>query len=121
MKRVVIESPLAGDVPRNKAYARACMRDSLSRGEAPYASHLLFDQSGILDDLVPAEREQGIAAGFAWGETAHLRAVYVDLGLSGGMKRGLEAAETLRQEVEYRRIVWNDPGPTPEREPTVGA
>ena len=30
---VILESPYAGDVPANVAYARACLRDSLMRGE----------------------------------------------------------------------------------------
>ena len=40
MKLVILESPYAGDVEANVEYARACVRDSLSRGEAPIASHL---------------------------------------------------------------------------------
>jgi hypothetical protein len=50
MKKVIIESPFAGDVKKNIEYARKCMRDSLLRGEAPLASHLLYTQDGILDD-----------------------------------------------------------------------
>lgn len=46
MRRVVLESPFAGDVERNVRYAKACIRDCLSRGEAPIASHLLFTQPG---------------------------------------------------------------------------
>src|SRR5574343_305969 len=80
MKLVVIESPLAGDRERNRAYARACMRDSIRRGEAPLASHLLYDQPGLLDDNDPAARILGIQAGFAWAEHAELVAVYIDLG-----------------------------------------
>ena len=41
MQRVIIESPYAGEIDKNTAYARRCMRDSLDRGEAPFASHLL--------------------------------------------------------------------------------
>jgi hypothetical protein len=48
MKLVIIESPYAGEVEANVAYARACMRDSLGHGEAPIASHLLYTQPGIL-------------------------------------------------------------------------
>ena len=40
--RVVIESPYAGDVKRNRAYLKACLRDSLARGEFPFASHAVF-------------------------------------------------------------------------------
>ena len=35
MPLVIIESPFAGDVDTNVKYARACMRDSLNRGESP--------------------------------------------------------------------------------------
>lgn len=49
MRRVILESPFAGHVESNIEYARACIRDSLLRGEAPLASHLLYTQPGILD------------------------------------------------------------------------
>ncbi len=88
-RRVIIESPFAGQVERNLAYVRACMRDSLKRGEAPFASHALYTQPGVLDDTVPEERELGIEAGFEWRWGAET-AFYVDLGWSGGMKKGLE-------------------------------
>ena len=71
---VLIESPLAAPtaegVVRNKKFARACMRDCLVRGEAPYASHLLFAQEGLINDDVPEERAIGIHAGLVWGEAA---------------------------------------------------
>lgn len=65
MKLVILESPFAGDVKRNILYARMCVRDSLGRGEAPIASHLLYTQSGILNDNLPEERQWGIDAGLA--------------------------------------------------------
>jgi hypothetical protein len=104
MKLVIIESPYAGDIEKNVAYARACMADCLSRGEAPYASHLIYTQPGILDDDVPGERELGMTAGFAWGEVASLTAVYTDLGITGGMLRGIEAAERAGRPVEFRML-----------------
>ena len=36
MIRIILESPYAGKVDRNKMYARLCMRDCLMRGEAPF-------------------------------------------------------------------------------------
>lgn len=36
MRRVVLESPYAGDVEKNVAYARLALRDSIQRGEAPW-------------------------------------------------------------------------------------
>lgn len=47
MRIVVLESPYAGDIERNTNYARDCMRDSILRGEAPIASHLIYTQAGI--------------------------------------------------------------------------
>jgi hypothetical protein len=108
MLRVVIESPLGAPtrelIERNKVYAKACVVDSLRRSEAPYASHLFFDQPGILDDLAPAEREVGIQAGFCWGKAADLVAVYVDNGLSNGMVRGIARARTAGQPIVYRTL-----------------
>jgi hypothetical protein len=64
-RRVIIESPYAGDVDANLIYARECLRDSLKRGEAPLASHALYTQEGVLNDDDPDERKLGIEAGFA--------------------------------------------------------
>lgn len=104
MKRVIIESPYAGDIKRNTQYARFCMRDSLARGEAPLASHLLYTQPGILRDEVPGERTAGIQAGYVWLRIAALVAVYTDLGISEGMKAAIEAAECEGIEIEYRKV-----------------
>lgn len=103
-RRVIIESPYAGDIEANTAYARACVRDSLARGEAPIASHLLYTQPGILRDDVPDERARGIAAGLAWGMMAHVTVVYTDLGISGGMRQGVEAAERAGRPIEFRSL-----------------
>ena len=103
MKKVIIESPFAGDVKKNVEYARMCMRDSLLRGEAPFASHLLYTQPGILDDTVPEERKWGIEAGLIWGKGAKLTAVYTDLGITDGMKFGIERAKKEGRPVEYRK------------------
>ena len=108
MIRVCIESPFAGDVERNLRYLRACMADCIARGEAPYASHGLYTQPGVLDDDDPAERTLGIAAGFAWAEVASKRVVYMDLGMSKGMLAGIRHAEELNQPVEERwlGVAW---------------
>ena len=104
VKLVIIESPYAGDTKANEAYARKCVADSLSRGEAPIASHLLYTQPGILDDTIPEERAKGIAAGLAWGEHADLTAVYLDRGMSKGMQQGVKHAEENGRPVEIRSI-----------------
>lgn len=86
MKLVIIESPYAGDVEGNLTYLRACIAECLSRGEAPFASHAIYTQPGVLRDDVPEERTLGIEAGFAWAEPAGEIAFYVDKGWSNGMK-----------------------------------
>ena len=86
MTRVILESPYAGDVDRNVKYARMCVRDSLQRGEAPIASHLLYTQDGILKDDVPEERIWGIDAGLAWKPVAEKHVFYTDYGMSRGME-----------------------------------
>ncbi len=104
MKLVIIESPYAGDIERNVAYARAAVRDSLGRGEAPIASHLLYTQPGILRDEHPGERLQGIAAGHAWISKADLMAVYGDLGISSGMEQGVALATAAGFSISYRYL-----------------
>lgn len=108
MKLVVVESPYAGDVERNLEYLREAMADCLRRGEAPYASHALYTQPGVLDDTILAERKQGIEAGFAWGKKAALRAVYCDLGFSSGMVAGMKQAIDQRQPLAFRLIRVRD-------------
>lgn len=119
MKRVVIESPFAGDVERNVAYLHAAIRDCLARGEAPYASHGFFP--GALDDDVPEQRALGIEAGLVWGEVAELVAVYRDLGISAGMRLGIERHTERGIEIEYRSLpgwgLWGYLPPTRQDTP----
>jgi len=103
MKRVIIESPYAGDVDKNISYARLCLKDSLIRGEAPIASHLLHTQ--VLDDTIEEERGMGIKAGLEWLWVAELMAVYVDLGISQGMKSAINEALINGIQIEYRTIL----------------
>lgn len=105
MKRVIIESPYAGDIERNIQYARMCMRDSFNRGEAPFASHLLYTQDGILNDGIKHERDLGIDAGLEWGKLAELTAVYIDYGITSGMQYGIENAYRNDRVVEFRKIL----------------
>jgi hypothetical protein len=104
MRRVIVESPYAGDIEANKAYARACMRDCLRRGETPIASHLLYTQPGVLRDHVPAERAAGIEIGLQWGRFASITAVYTDRGISRGMKMGIDRAAQEGRTVLFRYI-----------------
>jgi hypothetical protein len=104
MPLVLIESPFAGDLETNLKFARACMRDSLDRGEAPFAMHLLYTQEGILDDDNPEERNWGIEAGLAWGKHASKTVVYTNLGITPGMEIGIQNAREEGREIEYREL-----------------
>ncbi len=101
---VALESPYAGDVERNLRYARACMLDCFRRGEAAFASHLLYTQEGVLDDTIPEQRKLGMEAGMLWSERAAKSVVYTDLGMSSGMKFGIERATAAGRPVEYRTL-----------------
>lgn len=101
-KRVIIESPYAGDIDENLAYLHECCRDCLRRGESPYASHGFFTQ--FLDDTKPDERELGIEAGLAWGNAADLIVVYVDKGISEGMKSAINGHIAYGRPIEYRSL-----------------
>lgn len=121
-QRLILESPYAGNVALNLRYARAALKDSLLRGEAPIASHLLYTQEGILDDSVPAEQRRGIEAGLAWIEAAEATVIYGDLGISPGMQRGIEAAISARRPVYFRTLGWADDVPVANKlttEPTI--
>jgi hypothetical protein len=104
MRRVVVESPFAGDIEANLTYVRACMRDCLLRGEAPFASHALYTQPGILADEVEIERIHGINAGHAWMHGAQAVVVYTDRGISRGMQQGIRSAKINKVPVEYRKL-----------------
>ncbi len=102
MRLVVIETPFAGDVDANLEYLRRCMHDCFMRGEAPYASHALYTQPGVLDDDSDTERKLGMEAGFLWGDKAEACVVYQDRGVSSGMRAGIERAQERGQQIEYR-------------------
>ena len=108
MRLVILESPYAATtsegIQANVDYARACLRDSLMRGESPIASHLLYTQPGGLDDADPDERQRGIDAGLAWRMVAEASVVYIDRGISAGMQYGIKTALSRGIPVEMRRL-----------------
>lgn len=108
MRLVVIESPYSAEtlegIEANLSYARACLRDCLRREESPIASHLLLTQGGVLDDSDPVERAWGMHAGWAWMRVADAVVVYVDRGISAGMREGISEAGNLGVAVEFRSL-----------------
>lgn len=121
MRRVFVLSPLAPipyDTPANPdgtplfpkaalrfsfennvAFAEACMRNCLARGEAPFAPHLLYPRPGVLDDTIPQDRETGIACGLSWLAVSDAVVAYVDRGVSRGMWQELARAVEAYQGV----------------------
>lgn len=106
-RRVYLESPFTAPTQegrdRNRRFLLRCMRDSSMRGEAPFASHLLYTQ--FLDDDVPEERAIGLECGLAWADAgAEATVVYTNLGISGGMQFGIDRANQVGRPVEYREL-----------------
>lgn len=103
---ILIESPFsAPTMPKlvhNVQYALLAVRDSLSRGEAPYASHLFYTQ--MLDDNNAVERQHGIDAGLTIGHYAQQSAVYNDFGISSGMEYGIKTAKDANRQVITRSL-----------------
>lgn len=107
MRRVIVESPFKGQLSRNLTYARRALKDCLLRGEAPFASHLLYTQEDVLDDNIEEERNLGIESGLAWGLLADATVVYTDYGTSLGMYLGVQHAKINNRPIEYRKIGEN--------------
>lgn len=72
---VCVESAYAGDAKANRAFLRRALLDSLSRGEAPYASHAYLPD--VLDDGDASQRSIGLQAGHAWAKMAACIAIYL--------------------------------------------
>jgi hypothetical protein len=102
MKRVIVESPYAGDTADNIEYAKKCCLDCIKRGEVPFASHLFFTQ--FLDDKNPDHRTIGVHMGYDFLEKAEEIVFYTDLGLSPGMEKALAKAFMEGKPVKKRSI-----------------
>lgn len=89
-----------------RKFTLACIRDCLKRGEAPYASHMLFTETNALGEFSPDERAIGMHSGFLWGSNAVKTVVYTDLGLGLGMQQGIKSAQEVGRSVEYRELGW---------------
>ena len=91
---VTLESPYSPrngrTIKENKLYLQKCIRDCLSRGEVPFASHQMYTEA--LDDADINERAKGMEAGFFAIKRTDYTVVYCDWGLSSGMLEGIEEA-----------------------------
>jgi len=81
--RVIVESPFDGNSrgkSENLKFAKACMKDSLERGEAPVMFHKLYPQAagGPLPETAKG-RQRGLDASQQWFGAAEKLVVYDDL------------------------------------------
>src|SRR3989344_8494624 len=108
MRRVILESPFKGEnwesTDENVRFARLCGHDCFLRGEAFFASHLLYTQEHVLNDKIPEERKLGIEGVFVWKEVSDATIVYVNRGISKGMNLGIKVALKIGHSIEYRRL-----------------
>jgi len=110
VKFVDVETPYMdedhGNVARNILYARACVRDSLMRGETPFALNIFYSQPGIIDDSVSDERRIAIQTvdKLIGAFPDAVTAVYEDLGISKSMQYGIDRATLSRRKVEFRKL-----------------
>jgi len=114
--RVLIESPFGRNVDgsqctpaqyaRNTVYVRRALADSLSRGEAPFASHAIYPL--VLDDSDADARRRGMEAGFSWGDKAEAVVVYGDYGKTSGMCEGIARWRKQGTPIEFRLIGKNN-------------
>lgn len=105
-KFVLIESPYRNEneqeFSKNIEYAKSALLDSFQRGETPMASHLLYTQ--VLNEDT-TERYEGISRALNWLSIVDSVVVYVDRGVSEGMKMSIDKAKSLNVEVELRTIL----------------
>lgn len=91
---------------QNINYARLALLNALSRGEAPFASHLLYTQ--VWSESADL-RDAGIKAGIEAHQVCHTVALYVDLGISKGMQLAADHASLIGVE-QARRLILDTAG-----------
>jgi len=105
---VLVESPFSSTSPFQQAryilYLEACIKHSLEKEEAPFASHGHYPH--FLNDNDPEERALGMSCGRAWALKADLVAFYLDLGMSPGMLRMEIFCGSNNIPFEVRKIEW---------------
>lgn len=103
---VVLVSPfMAEDYTKAnmaKRYADRCTKDSVNKQEAPLVSHSFYYD--VLNVKNPIERDIGLQSQLSWIKHAELVAVYVDLGITPGMRVAINNAILLSKRIEYRTI-----------------
>lgn len=105
---VLLESPYYTEdksaMKENIKFAEECMRNSLMRGEAPMASHLLYTR--VLKE--DGERSIGMSAALSWQTVVDKLVVYSDRGITDGMTESINLAAKKGLRIEYRTLYDNE-------------
>lgn len=103
---VFICSPFSADndadLFRNIEYAQDASKDAIDRGESPYTPHLFLTQ--ILKDGDQAQRDLSLELAKRWLRRCDGLAVYIDYGVSAGMKGEIAAATAAHIPIWYRGL-----------------
>ena len=98
------ESKTKEELEKYIEYAESCIDDCFERGESPFNYHLFHPPEIILRNNESKERKLRIEADLAWMELADAIVVYTDLGITKGMKRGIERAKEIDKIIEHRQL-----------------
>lgn len=118
-RAIVIESPFK-DEPMALHYLGECVKDSISRGEAPFASHGFYTR--WLEDSDPTQRDQGIDCQLALIRATQFAVFYTDLGISRGMQEALQFCNRFGISIEFRELGedWRKKIPVGKTTPPAG-
>lgn len=100
MKMVYICSPLRGNLEKNIGNAVRYSKHAAAQGVLPLAPHTIFTQ--YLNDLIPAERQQGLKMGLELLARCDELWVYGSL-ISEGMRAEIQFAKEHNMEVKYQK------------------
>lgn len=100
--RAVVESPYAGDIKSNLKYLKGLLLWCAKFGYAPWASHAVYTQKGVLIDEIPEERTAGIEAGLLVASFAQYTILGTEKGISRGMQYGVANAQRAGRQIIYK-------------------
>jgi hypothetical protein len=99
---VFICSPFSGGPPLYRKYLLEAIRDSLSRGENPFAPHYYYTR--FLDDNDLSQRNLGRVFGQQVLARCDSLVVYADHGITPGMNDDIQFAVKARKNVTVRYL-----------------
>lgn len=100
--RAVVESPYAGDTEDNLKYLKGLLLWCVKFGYAPWASHAVYTQKGVLIDEIAEQRTAGIEAGLLVASFAQYTILGTEKGISKGMQYGMANAQKAKRQIIYK-------------------